>query len=191
MGWIPSPGMHIRTADRSDVDAIRDVARRAFSPSRVVRPAVIDHLLTTRFDADDVDGRLEGEGTVCVIAEADGRRVGFAEGSVDDGGVDWLHVVPEFQGRGVGSALFERLSTELELLDGDADESERRDETADAPTLRLDSEDLTAGTTEPFVGVVADDREGRYGVLCTNCDTVVEDGEGAFTCPECGNERRF
>lgn len=187
--------MQIRTADRSDVDAIRDVARRSFSPSRVVRPEVIDHLLSTRFDEEDVDVRLDSEETVCLIAEADGEQVGFAEGSVDDGGVDWLHVVPEFRGRGVGTALFERLASEIGLLDGDEPDRAPVPESAkselDAPDLRLDREDLTAGTEEPFVGVVDEDRPGRYGVVCTNCETVIEGGEGAFSCPECGNERRF
>lgn len=185
--------MQIRTADRSDVDAIRDVARRSYSPSRVLRPELIDHLLATRFDETDVDLRLHSDETVCLIAEADGERVGFAEGTVDDGDVDWLHVVPEFRGRGVGRALFERLASEIGILDpghGTAPADTTPDRAGD-PDLHLDTDDLTAGTEEPFVGVVADGREGRYGVLCTNCESVVRDGRGAFTCPGCGNERRF
>lgn len=177
------------------MDAIRDVARRSFSPSRVVRPEVIDHLLATRFDEDDVDVRLDSEETVCLIAEADGEEVGFAEGSVDDGGVDWLHVVPEFRGKGVGTALFERLASEIGLLDGDEPERspvpEPMKRELDTRDLRLDRQDLTAGTEEPFVGVVSGDRAGRYGVVCTNCETVIEGGAGAFSCPECDNERRF
>lgn len=184
--------MQIRTADRSDADAIRDVARRSFSPSRVLRPELIDHLLSTRFDEDDVDLRLDSDETVCLIAEADGERVGFAEGSVGDGDVDWLHVVPEFRGRGVGTALFERLATEIGLFEPDRGrEADAGAAAGGGPDLHLDTEDLTAGTEEPFVGVVADGLDGRYGVLCTNCESVVRDGSGAFRCPGCGNERRF
>lgn len=200
--------MNIRTAERSDADAIREVAHRSFTPSRVVRPQMIDRILRTRFDETDVDLRLADSETVCVVAEKDGQQVGFAEGSVGDAEVEWLHVVPEHRGEGVGAALFERLTRELRLSGRgqftDGGQSAGGDEqaatarpvlptatTADGTALRLDPLDMTAGTEEPFYGVVVDGRPERFGVFCGNCETVVEaEPDESFRCPCCANERR-
>lgn len=104
--------MNIHTADRSDVDAIRDVARQSIECDDVDAEGVA-WLLETRFGVDGIDDRLDQPETVCVIAERGGQSVGFAEATKPDATVERLYVVPGPSGDGVGAALFEHLYDKL------------------------------------------------------------------------------
>jgi ribosomal protein S18 acetylase RimI-like enzyme len=66
-------------------------------------------------------------------------------------------------------------------------------EAEDGTTLYLAEDEADRGSEAPFVPVYrSPDREGRYGLLCTNCRslTVAMDSMGAAECTTCGNRRK-
>jgi len=105
--------MEIREADSDDADAVRRVARRSFEASYALDPSVIDALLEDPFGEDRLESRIADAGTTCLVAERDGEVVGFAELTVDEVEVAWLHVHPDHRGAGVGTGLLERLRETL------------------------------------------------------------------------------
>jgi GNAT superfamily N-acetyltransferase len=52
-------------------------------------------------------------GGACWVVEAGGRIVGFAAGSVEDGNVWALFVHPDYEGRGYGRQLHDRMVASL------------------------------------------------------------------------------
>ena len=106
--------MDVRPADESDAAAIGRVFRRSLEGSYALSPQVIDDLVEA-YSGDDLADRLSEEG-VYLVAEADGRVVGFAEGRMAGDGVGelvWLHVAPAGRGEGAGTGLFERTREEF------------------------------------------------------------------------------
>ncbi|HKJ59439.1 MAG TPA: GNAT family N-acetyltransferase [Halobacteriales archaeon] len=106
--------MDVRPADESDAAVIGRVFRRSLEGSYALSPQVIDDLVEA-YSGDDLADRLSEEG-VYLVAEADGRVVGFAEGRMAGDGVGelvWLHVAPAGRGEGAGTGLFERTREEL------------------------------------------------------------------------------
>jgi GNAT superfamily N-acetyltransferase len=101
--------MEIRNAEPDDADAIRRVAGRSFEASYALDPSAIDALLDGPFADDRLESRVADAGTTCLVAERNGEVAGFAELTVDEVEVDWLHVHPDHRGAGVGTGLVERL----------------------------------------------------------------------------------
>ncbi len=85
---------------------------------------VIDDAVESWYGADTIADELADDDTVFVVAVDDGDVVGFAqshavEGRTAIGELDWLHVHPDYRGRGIGVDLLRRVETEL--LDRGAD----------------------------------------------------------------------
>lgn len=112
--------MNIREATVDDVDAIRQVARRSLEASygEALGTDRIRRGLESWYSAETLrEEILEGASTL-FVATADGSIVGFAQSYLASrretvGEIDWIHVDPEYRGRGVGSRLLERVEREL------------------------------------------------------------------------------
>ncbi|GAB7010330.1 GNAT family N-acetyltransferase [Halorubrum trueperi] len=112
--------MELRTATTNDIDAIRSVARESLFASygHAVDEALLAEAVDEWYDPADLDTDIDDEDTVCPVALVDGEVVGFAESYVVGrrervGEIDWLHVHPDHRESGIGSALLDRVESEL------------------------------------------------------------------------------
>lgn len=118
--------MKLRTATRSDLPAIRDIAAASLAASydHVLDPALREEAVDTWYgEPSDVgEGGLaetiDDEDSVVIVADVDGSPVGFAQAFVVEGAdtvgrIEWIHVDPEHRGSGIGEKLLERVESEL------------------------------------------------------------------------------
>lgn len=110
--------MNVRSATSDDRDSIEETARRSFRASYALSPQKLETLLDERFSPEALDDRIGRDDVELFVAEApddvdlDIDVSGFVE--LHDGDtLQWLHVHPEVRGRGVGTALVERVEDEL------------------------------------------------------------------------------
>lgn len=118
--------MQLRTATRSDLPEIRNVAAASLAAS-------YDHFLDSALREEAVDtwygepsageggglaDSIDEEGSVVVVAEVEDSVIGFAqaflvEGAESVGRIEWIHVDPDHRGSGLGERLLERVESEL------------------------------------------------------------------------------
>lgn len=98
--------LRLRTATAADAAACFDLDQRCFEPD-------------IAYDRETID-LLCKQGRVVLIAENDGRMIGFAAAERDDqlpnGLLITLDVEPEWRRRGVGSRLLNEVETRLREL---------------------------------------------------------------------------
>jgi ribosomal protein S18 acetylase RimI-like enzyme len=112
--------MDVRDATTGDVGEIRRVATESLSASygHAIDEEAITAAVDKWYSTDRLTEALADEREVFVLAVEDGSVVGFAQSEIADGRervgyLDWLHVVPEHRGGGIGSQLLARLRQEL------------------------------------------------------------------------------
>lgn len=110
--------MSIRSEKPADIEAITEVTERAFEDHSFRLQT--EHLIIR-------DLRAAGALTISLVAEADGRVVGhiaFSPVTISDGTKNWyglgpLSVLPEYQGRRIGTALVTSGLTLLKSMGGE------------------------------------------------------------------------
>jgi ribosomal protein S18 acetylase RimI-like enzyme len=112
--------MDIRDATTEDIDAIRRVAVESMRTSydHAIDEETITAAVDEWYSADRLTETLADDDAVFVVAVDSGSVVGFAQSEVSGGResvgyLDWLHVVPDHRGGGIGSQLLARLKQEL------------------------------------------------------------------------------
>ncbi|GGI97561.1 N-acetyltransferase [Halobellus salinus] len=112
--------MDIRDASTDDVDAIRRVAIESMRASygHAIDEETIAAAVDEWYSAERLTDALADDDAVFVVAIDAGSVVGFAQSEVSEGResvgyLDWLHVVPDHRGAGIGSQLLTRLKQEL------------------------------------------------------------------------------
>lgn len=112
--------MQIRTAEASDVDAIRELARESTAASygHALSESVIEEAVESWYGADDITEEMTDDDAVYLVADDDGEIVGYVQSYYVErrdpvGEIDWLHVAPDERGRGVGRDLLTRCEREL------------------------------------------------------------------------------
>lgn len=106
--------MNIRPAASTDRARIAEIARISYESSYSLGPGAIEAIIEDRFSEAALAGRIGAPDSLLLVAEDDagaGPDVqGFVEASVGtEVTMDWLHVYPEARGRGIGTALVERV----------------------------------------------------------------------------------
>jgi GNAT superfamily N-acetyltransferase len=105
--------VRVRRDKEQDRPALRQVNRRAFEAaySHIFAPDELEGMFSGRLPQSST-GRDNREGLLGVlVAEVEGEVVGFATLARlkdGDGELQAFYVLPEYQGQGVGSALWER-----------------------------------------------------------------------------------
>ncbi len=112
--------MDIRDATAEDIDAIRRVAADSMRASydHAIDEDAIAAAVDEWYSADRLTDALTDDDAVFVVAVDSGSVVGFAQSEVSEGResvgyLDWLHVLPDHRGGGIGSQLLTRLKQEL------------------------------------------------------------------------------
>ncbi|MFB6132808.1 MAG: GNAT family N-acetyltransferase [Halanaeroarchaeum sp.] len=111
--------MDVRTATPEDADDIRSVARASMMESYTdaLDEETIEEALDEWYGGDRLVELIEMETEHFVVGEVDGDVAAFAELTVSDatdvGAIQWLHVDPEYRGRGIGTDLLEAAEEEL------------------------------------------------------------------------------
>ena len=184
--------MEVRPAQPSDCPAIRDVVIGSLETSYSLSPQEIQSLLESEFSPETLGERIDAADVRPFVAVGSESVSGFVEVDVDgDTTLRWLHVHPTARGRGVGTALVERVkeavATEasnepavpvLETIDAEAEER------------YLGDEDPVTGTEAPFFHAFSDlEHEEPYGHFCFRCGNTdaTADGLDRLQCADCGN----
>ena len=112
--------MDIRDATAEDIDTIRRVAADSMRASydHAIDEEAITAAVDEWYSADRLTESLDDDDAVFVVAIDSGSVVGFAQSEVSEGResvgyLDWLHVIPDHRGGGIGSQLLTRLRQEL------------------------------------------------------------------------------
>ena len=112
--------MNVREATVDDVEGIRQVARESFEASyeEALGTERIERGIESWYSTETLRGELPDDARPFFVATEDGDVVAFAQSYLASrretvGEIDWIHVSPEYRGRGIGSRLLERLEHEL------------------------------------------------------------------------------
>ncbi|AFZ72910.1 GNAT family N-acetyltransferase [Natronobacterium gregoryi] len=109
--------MEIRPATTDDRERIRKVARRTWHDTYdELEDETIDATIEEWYGDDALETAMTKPGTTFLVAEKDGEVVGFTHGVVteEEGDILRLSVHPDYQGEGLGTALYERLREDLQ-----------------------------------------------------------------------------
>ena len=117
-GEIDKSALQIIRATEADLPAISELAGvvwRACYPG-IISNAQIDYMLAQRYALDVLNDEIRSQGIRYDRLLADGKLVGFAShGQASEPGVMKLHrlyLLPEMQGRGLGSRLLQHVERE-------------------------------------------------------------------------------
>ncbi len=111
----------VRSAESDEAARIREVARSSMTASYALSPDEIEGIAEEEFGEEALRERVGGDEHDLLVADVDGVLAGFVVISVEgeETTIRWLHVDPERQGLGVGTALFERAVSEIEDRGGE------------------------------------------------------------------------
>ncbi len=106
----------VRQAEADDAGRIRELVESSMTASYALSPQDIETILEATVAPETLEERVDDE-TIVLLAELDGTVAGVVEATFVDGGegaeIHRLHVDAERRGAGVGTALFERVRSDL------------------------------------------------------------------------------
>jgi ribosomal protein S18 acetylase RimI-like enzyme len=104
--------MELREASKQDIDELTAVARQSLTQSygEFLAAETIDQMIDRWYDDDRVSKLIIDHHAMLETAEIDGDIVGFVQGRLVGtdpvvGEIEWLHVLPDHRGSGVGVQL--------------------------------------------------------------------------------------
>ncbi|QCJ46847.1 GNAT family N-acetyltransferase [Haloprofundus sp. MHR1] len=110
--------MRVRPAKTDDIPAIQRVARRSWEATydEILGRETVEETVSEWYSDETLAEALDRPGTAFLVAERANEVVGFCHGVVEaeQGDIVRLYVDPDHWRDGVGSALYERLRSDLE-----------------------------------------------------------------------------
>ncbi|WP_224270588.1 GNAT family N-acetyltransferase [Haloprofundus salinisoli] len=110
--------MGVRPAIPDDIPAIQRVARQSWEATYrdILGTETVEETVSEWYSDETLSDALDKPGTAFLVAEEDGEIVGFCHGVVEaeQGDIVRLYVDPDHWRDGIGSALYERLRSDLE-----------------------------------------------------------------------------
>ncbi|PSQ15469.1 GNAT family N-acetyltransferase [Halobacteriales archaeon QS_8_69_26] len=106
--------MDVRQATTSDIEEIRQVARRSLTSSYdFLDEGILDSALEQWYTDDALEEDITEDNDVIIVGTVDGELVGFSQSSfigADEsvGEIQWLHVDPDWRGKGIAAELLDR-----------------------------------------------------------------------------------
>lgn len=109
--------MDVRHASVEDRPAIADVARQSMYASYSMSPDTIDAAVSEWYGDAATERLFADENRHLLVAESNGAIAGFTDAVIhgDDqpGDLLWLHVHPDYRGRGISQSLLEEARARL------------------------------------------------------------------------------
>jgi GNAT superfamily N-acetyltransferase len=111
--------IQIRKALPEELPIVRDIAHQTWPDTfaGILSPPQIEYMLKMMYDLNTLESQLLEKGQVFLLAEEDGKYLGFAayELNNSEGAKAKLHkiyVLPSAQGKGIGKKLIREVSTQ-------------------------------------------------------------------------------
>ncbi|MDB5505846.1 MAG: GCN5-related N-acetyltransferase [Devosia sp.] len=105
--------LQIRKAEKTDIERLADIAFRAWEHS--ILPLLGATPEMVRREKQRLHNIAAETSERIIVAELDGRAIGWCSRARNRAYVPFLFVAPEYQGHGVGTALLRRIESMLEL----------------------------------------------------------------------------
>lgn len=111
--------VHIRSATPADVPAIERTARRSWHAAydTLLGERAVNEMVDAWYDLSDLRSATKRDEHVFIVASKEDSTVWFAHAAFDAEHNGWIlfriYVVPDRWGNGIGTALLERIETEL------------------------------------------------------------------------------
>lgn len=116
-------GLSIRPAGIEDIPVIREMAGIVFRETYkdILSPEQMEYMMGWMYSEDSLKGQIEGDGKEFLVAELDSVPCGYVsyelEKELEEGRKQYhlqkLYVLPEWQGKGIGRAMFEAVLKQL------------------------------------------------------------------------------
>jgi len=115
--------MEFRSASSTDAEEIATVARASLSESygHFIDEETITDIVGEWYAPEQLSDLLDDENEQFLLAETDGKLVGFIQGALLQGDpltgeIDWLHVSPNFRGQNIGEQLLGQFQETIDDL---------------------------------------------------------------------------
>lgn len=112
--------MDVRDANEHYAEQIQSVARESLVASygHAFDEETLSDAVEEWYDRETVAESLTDDDVILIVASDGGNIVAFAEsyvneGEVSVGEIDWLHVLPEYRGEGLGTQLLQEVERRL------------------------------------------------------------------------------
>ena len=106
----------IRKAEQKDISAIQHVAEKSWHHTykKLIPQKVQEQFIRNAYSDEMMQKRLER--SILIVAEEEGEIIGFANGftNSEKAELSAIYLLPEAQGRGIGTRLLDAVIAELE-----------------------------------------------------------------------------
>lgn len=116
-------GLSIRPAGIEDIPVIREMAGIVFRETYkdILSPEQMEYMMDWMYSEDSLKEQIEGDGKEFLVAEYDSVPCGYVsyelEKELEEGRKQYhlqkLYILPEWQGKGIGRAMFEAVLKQL------------------------------------------------------------------------------
>ena len=114
----------LRKISEAEIPAIQAIANVAFPATykEILTPGQLEYMMEWMYSTESLKNQMTS-GHCYHLAETDGKAIGYVSFNREEGALFHLqkiYVLPEYQGTGIGKALFEKVVEQVRSLGGTA-----------------------------------------------------------------------